>query len=287
MFANMSIPIIFEDDDIVVINKPPGVVVNRATSNAAPSIQDWMEEKQRDQAFVSDWATLVPTDFSTEYGTPENIFQDRLGMVHRLDKETSGVLVLAKHPGALVHLLAEFRNRRTTKVYQCLVHGKLRTPAGTIDAPLARDPHQRQRFAVVASGRSAQTRYVVQQTFSGFNQPALAEWFDRQSSLSMSLREFSKQTAIYQGFSVLTCEPKTGRTHQIRVHLKHWQHPLVGDVTYLGKKRAKLDSLWCPRQFLHAAELTLIHPRTHQLQTFQAPLSDDLEQVLGLLESTE
>ncbi len=270
----MKIKILHEDQDLLVINKDAGVVVNRAETTPEPTIQDWLAERQQADDMVKDWQELVPADFDDSYGSPEEIFQERAGLVHRLDKDTSGVLILAKNPGALAFLLKEFKERRTQKKYVCLTHGNFRVPEGTISAPIERAKVDRQRMAVGSLGRPAETQYQVQAFYTGFRDGVETELFDKKQQ---------RQLSIYQGFSLVHCWPKTGRTHQIRVHMKHWEHPLVSDGKYTGKKRAKLDKVWCPRHFLHAEELNLTHPRSKDEVTFTAPLTLDLQKVLDLL----
>jgi len=274
----MQIDILYEDPDILVINKPPGVVVNRAATIQVPTIQDWMIDRlAAESGSQPEWASLVPVDFAATFGTPTDIFAERQGIVHRLDKDTSGAMILAKNPGALVALLSQFRLRQTTKKYLALVHGKFVVPEAIINLPLGRASFDRKVFAVKAAGREAVTKYKVVQTFQEVNLIALTAL---QPDLShQTLRRFS----IYQGFSLVECWPKTGRTHQIRVHLAHTQHPLVGDTTYIGKKRKTLDPIWCPRQFLHAQSLSFSHPRTKEAMVVTAPLTSDLQSVLDLL----
>jgi 23S rRNA pseudouridine1911/1915/1917 synthase len=268
----MNIQVIFEDQDLLVINKPAGVVVNEAESVVGETIQGWLVPQLQPQSLEM-WQDLVPVDFDDSFGTSQEIFTQRQGIVHRLDKDTSGVMVMAKNPGALVNLLAQFKKRQTQKKYLCLAHGKFRIPVGNISAPLGRMSADRQKFAVVADGRAAETKYEVKEFYVGLNDEGMKK-----------LSQFKKKIGVYQGFSLVECWPKTGRTHQIRVHMKHWKHPLVGDDKYVGKKRAKLDKLWCVRQFLHAAELELAHPRSGEVMKFKAELSDDLQAALALLE---
>jgi 23S rRNA pseudouridine1911/1915/1917 synthase len=275
-----KITVIFEDQDIVIVSKPSGVVTNAAVSVKEKSLQEWFTDNylQNKTVFPEDWQKLVPVNFSTEYGSPEEIFEQRQGMVHRLDKDTSGVMIFAKHPGSLVNLLAQFRKRKTQKKYLTLVHGAFRVPAGVISAPLARARVDRRKFAVDVSGRAAETKYLVKTVYRGFQKDDFVELEEKKAKLmKQSLRFYD------QGFSLVHCWPKTGRTHQIRVHMAHEQHPLVGDVTYLGRKRAKIDPIWCPRQFLHAETLEVFHPRTQKKVEFKAPLADDLQQVLDFL----
>jgi len=267
----MGIEVIFEDQDILIINKPAGLVSNRAQSVKEENLQDWLEKKLATEVMV-DWQELVPADFNEEFGTAEEIFKERVGLVHRLDKDTSGVMVAAKNPGSLVNLLAQFRQRLISKRYTCLTHGKFRVPKGTIRAPLGRDRTNRQKFSVISTGRPAITEYEVVDYYPNLNERGQEK-----------LKNFKKKLSSYQGFSLVNCWPKTGRTHQIRVHMKHWQRPLVGDRKYVGKKRARLDRVWCARQFLHASQIKFIHPRTNQEINFEAKLAVDLQQALDLL----
>ena len=267
----MKIEVIFEDQDILVINKPAGLVVNRADSVKEESLQDWLAEKVQ-KNFAPDWEQLMQTDFNDQFGTAEEIFKERLGLVHRLDKDTSGVLVTAKNPGSLVNLLAQFRQRTVTKKYTCLAHGKFRVPQGTIRAPLGRARVDRHKFAVTPAGRPAVTEYKVAEYYPNLNELGIEK-----------LHQFAKKLHVYQGFSLVSCWPKTGRTHQSRVHLKHWSHPLVGDSKYVGKRRAKLDEVWCPRQFLHASSIELTHPRTNKKISFEAELAGDLKEALSFV----
>lgn len=284
----MNIEVLYEDDDLVVVNKPPGVVVNRAKSVPGSTLQDWMDERyhipQRlntgELSQDKSWWSLIPESFDNSYGEPENIFVERSGMVHRLDKDTSGVLVLGKNPGAMIALMTQFQQRSVHKMYQCLVHGIFKQDQDIIRLPLGRSQHNRQRFAVIAEGRPAETEFAVTGRYT-FNDEKLLK-IATQAGESTE-KELQQKLKLYEGFSLLECLPKTGRTHQIRVHFSHVQHPLVGDKLYVGKKRVKLDELWCPRQFLHAARIQFTHPRTAELLTVTAPLSKDLSQALQYL----
>lgn len=272
----MDIPIIFEDQDIVIISKPAGVVVNDAASVRGETLQGWFRGVLTNQPGDvvekdADWQSLVPEDFSDEYGSPEEIFAEREGMVHRLDKETSGVMIFAKNPGALVHLLAQFRERDVSKEYICLVHGKVQPDRDVIRAPLGRATGKnRKKFQVRPDGRPAETEYQVLNYWPTFNT-------DSASAISA---ETIDHPTYQQGFTLVKATPHTGRTHQIRVHFAHLGHPLVGDETYTGKRRAKADNDWCKRHFLHAATLTISHPRSGKELQFEAPLDQDLQKVL-------
>ncbi len=285
MEKSLTPTILFEDQDLLVINKPAGLVVNRSTSVKEPTVQDWLFDYLGNQLdFTVDQQAsasleLLPQDFNPEFGDALAIWQERQGMVHRLDKDTSGVLLLAKNPGALVHLLGQFKQRQVKKTYLALVHGKLKEAKGQIKAPLARSPHNRLRFAVSEVGRSAVTNYRTQSVYGALPDATLQQIYERQSA-NLKLKKIAE---LYQaGFSLLELQPETGRTHQIRVHMAALGHPLVADQLYAGKKRAKFDQLWCPRQFLHAAVLHFTHPRSQEPVTITAPLTSDLQEVLKL-----
>lgn len=240
----MDIPIIFEDDSMLVVNKPAGIVVNRAeTTRNIETIQDWVEHK-----FIIDHET-------------SNEFADRGGIVHRLDKDTSGVLLIAKTPQAFENLKNQFKDRETAKTYLALVHGKMQSSVGKVDAPIERSPFNRMHYGVFVGGRAAQTSYKT-------------------------LKTLKLLTGLNQGqdeFSLLEVKPETGRTHQIRVHMKHLGHPVVADPIYGGRKQIKSDLTWCPRLFLHAQQLEIKHPKTGKTVRFEAPLPQDLVSVLKIL----
>lgn len=278
----MTIPILYEDDDLLVINKPPGVVVNRADTHQDETIQDWLIKRlQSATPDPATWQTLVPADFSSKFGSVEEVWAERQGLVHRLDKDTSGAMILAKNPGALIHLLHQFKTRQVSKQYTCLTHGKFGMPAATVSFPMGRASQNRQLFTVRADGREAVTEYRVQAFYEGLDIETVLSKLATDSELD--LKQLKRRLSIYQGFSLVECWPKTGRTHQIRVHMAHLKHPLVGDTTYVGKKRQALDPLWCPRQFLHASQVSFSHPRSGEAVTVVAPLLDDLQHVLTLL----
>lgn len=280
---NQEFKLLFEDQDLLVINKPPGVVVNDAHTSNGYTVQQWMNDRimaSDEEVAESEWLKMIPRDFDDQYGTPTEVFLERKGMVHRLDKNTSGALVLAKHPGSIVHLLAQFRDRKVEKEYLCLVHGHVSPVQGIIDGPIGRSSQDRKKFAVVPNGRPAQTEYKVDQVFAGLNQDELAKVLGEVRAQSI----ISRVSTLYQGFSLLRCFPKTGRTHQIRVHLAHLNHPLVGDSTYIGRKRQQLDPQWCPRHFLHASKVSFRHPRTNEVMVVEAPLPEDLQTVQKLMQ---
>ncbi|HEY0367384.1 MAG TPA: RluA family pseudouridine synthase [Pyrinomonadaceae bacterium] len=229
---NIPLDIVYEDDTLLVVNKPAGLVVHPAAGTPSGTL-----------------ANALAYHFQTLPASGTGV---RPGIVHRLDRDTSGLLVVAKTETALENLSDQFRDRSVYKSYVALVHGRVLSNTGKIDQPLARDPSNRTRMAVVRSGRNALTLYRVRRAF------------DR--------------------FTLLDVELKTGRTHQIRVHLAWMKHPVVGDETYGGGRdntiqdprlRAGIRSL--NRQFLHAEKLGFKHPRTGEFVKFESPLPPDLE----------
>lgn len=218
--------ILFEDEHLLVLNKPPGIVVHPGAGNSGGTLVN---------------ALLHHCDELSGIGGVE-----RPGIVHRLDKDTSGCLVVAKNDLAHRELSRQFAGRETTKRYLALAHGLPKIPRGLIDAPIARHPVDRKKMAVCApgKGRSAQTRYGVIQ--------------------------------VLDRLSLIECRLLTGRTHQIRVHLKHLGHPLAGDQVY---GRGGQDGF--PRQMLHAWKLGFTHPATQQPVEFCADLPPDFA-TLGL-----
>lgn len=227
--------IIFEDNDLLVIDKPAGWVVNDAdSSRALTTVQKWLTNNF-DYPLAKSW-------------------ENRSGIVHRLDKDTSGVLVIAKNSKAFSFLQGEFKARRVEKQYLALVHGKVKE-GGEINQPLARNPGNRRKFGVFPGGRASVTRYEV-------------------------LEVFEKNG---QSFSLIACFPKTGRTHQIRVHLRYVNHSLVGDKVYAERKTIKKDLLLTSRIFLHAEQISFTHPSSNKKVTFKALLPTDLREVVEKL----
>ncbi len=180
----------------------------------------------------------------------------RPGIVHRLDKDTSGVIVVAKNDAAQRSLQAQFKARQVHKRYLALIFGQIAPPRGEIDAAIGRDVRDRKRMAVVplSQGRRAITRYETLEVF--------------------------KSNITGERLALLACRPLTGRTHQIRVHLAHVRHPIVGDEVYGGRRKLPVV---CPRQFLHAERLAFRLPGTEQEVEFVAPLPADLQAVLDRL----
>lgn len=238
---------------MVVIDKPFGMVVNRAESVKGATIQDWMDQKYQISNFKSQ---ISKTDTEESINLTE--FINRSGVVHRLDKETSGVLVLAKNVEAFIHLKNQFKSRQVLKKYIALVHGKVEPPEASVNAPIGRLPWNRLRFGVFPEGRESLTDYKVQETY---------------------------ETDEREVLTLLTVTPHTGRTHQIRVHLQYIGHPIVSDMLYAGRKRVRDDRVWCPRLFLHAYTLTIVSPATGKKHTFISKLPEELKKVLDTLKS--
>lgn len=222
----MEPKIIFKDESILVIDKPAGWIVNEAeTTTNQPVVQTWLRESFK-----------YPIVNTTSL---------RSGVVHRLDKETSGLLLIAKTKTALENLQAQFKGREVKKTYTALVHGKVEPKEGEIKTPVGRLPWRRDRFGVLPGGREAITYYKVYK--------------------------------YYNGYTLLELFPKTGRTHQIRIHLKYIGHPIVSDEFYAGRKTARNDRKWCPRLFLHASKISFLHPKSGKRMEFASPLPSDLE----------
>lgn len=232
----LPLDILYEDADVLVVNKAAGMVVHPGAGNLSGTLVN---------ALLAHCPGLATGEASTQEAL-------RPGIVHRLDKDTSGVLVVAKQEQAIRALQRQFKGRSVGKIYTALLIGHLPQPEGIIDAPIARHPVQRQRMAVVSSGKPARTRWEVLQ------------W----------LRD-----AQGQPYTLVDVTLLTGRTHQIRVHFSWLGYPLVGDEVY-GPARQPLAA---PRQCLHARELTLAHPTTGEMMTFSAPLPEDLREVLEKL----
>ena len=223
----IPLDVLFENDDLAAIDKPAGMVVHPAYGHRSGTLVN---------AVLARWPSIAA------WGEPE-----RAGIVHRLDKETSGVIVVAKTPSALETLRAQFKERAVEKRYLALVEGTPDTPDGIIDAPIGRDPNQRKRMAVARDGREAVTEFhVIEQ---------------------------------YDEFSLMEVFPKTGRTHQIRVHLAFIGHPVVGDTVY-GRRRQRIKM---KRHFLHAAAISFPLPGSSEIVTVEAPLPVPLQDILNKL----
>ena len=227
---DIPLEIVYEDDDLAVVNKPKGMVVHPAPGNPNGTLVN---------ALLYHFQTLSSANDAM-----------RPGIVHRIDKMTSGLLVVAKNDATHEALAAQFQDHSAHREYVCLVHGNLKEDEGTIDAPIGRHPTDRKRMAVVKDGRNAVTHWRV-------------------------LERFGTVT-------LLDVRLETGRTHQIRVHMAYMKHPILGDEVY-GSPAPKLK---LNGQALHGYRLTFVHPQTGERLSFAAPVPDDIQTALNLLGST-
>jgi len=255
--------IVFQDDFLLVIDKPAGMVVNRAeTTKNEETVQDWAERKLKIQN-VKFKITIQNSKFKDFYG--------RAGIVHRLDKETSGLLLIAKTFQVFENLQGQFKERKVKKTYLALVHGQVELKTGVIEASISRSSFDRKKFGVFLGGREAKTRYRVLEYLGP------VKLFPPKIPIKGTLFGGPPELATQKEFTLLELTPETGRTHQIRVHLKFIGHPVVGDEKYAGRKTARDDRKWCPRQFLHAAGLSFDHPVTGQRMELSSKLPSDLQ----------
>lgn len=233
-----NLEILFENDDLFVINKQSGVTVNRSETTNGDTLQDLVEK-------------VRPINFDEEAE-----FIDRSGIVHRLDKETSGCLIVAKNSKTFRDLQAQFKERRVEKEYVALSHGEIKPEKGEINVPVGRLPWNRKRFGVLSGGREALTGYQVE------------KYYKLKGEVLSFVRLF----------------PKTGRTHQIRVHLKYINHPIFGDELYSGRKTSRNDRKLLARVFLHAERINFFVPTSGEQIGCTAPLPGEL---MGLLEKLD
>jgi 23S rRNA pseudouridine1911/1915/1917 synthase len=240
---NIALDVVFEDDYLIVVNKPAGLIVHPGAGNATGTLVN----------------ALI---YHCEHLSNDNGLL-RPGIVHRLDKDTSGLLISAKDNSVHGNLRSQFSKRSIEKYYDALVWGRFDEDRGDIDAPIGRSPKNRKKFTVIDTGRPSLTRYEVLERF-----------------------EF---------LTLVRVKLETGRTHQIRVHMTHVNHPLFGDP-YYGGRNSKIITLnmrqrqlaaklldMLNRQALHARRLVFTHPKTGETLDLQAPLHDDFEDVLALL----
>jgi 23S rRNA pseudouridine1911/1915/1917 synthase len=233
---NIPLDIVFEDEHLAVINKPAGMVIHPG-------------------AGVTSGTLANAVAFYFQIRDPQSAIRNRLGIVHRLDKDTSGLIVVAKNEETHEALSEQFRTRTVEKHYVALVHGVMRENTGKIDRPIARDRRNRLKMAVSQTGRSALSLWRVRQRF--------------------------------EKFTLLDVEIKTGRTHQIRVHLASVNHPVVGDATYnegrdntVGDDRLRTATKALNRHFLHAEKLSFTHPKTSERLSFAVDLPLELKAFL-------
>ncbi len=247
----MNIAILFEDEELMVIDKPAGITVNRAeTTRGDITVQDFAEEH------IGITYQASTTKYGDKDWKPEDEFYQRGGVVHRLDKETSGVLILAKNPSAFQILQTQFKERTVKKVYKALAHGKVPIE-GEISVPVGRLPWNKKQFGILPGGRESKTLYKV---------------------LSYYQNQKTKET-----LSLVELYPQSGRTHQIRVHLKYISYPIFSDFLYAGRKTARNDRKILSRVFLHAAQISFFHPKTQETMSFESPLPSELQELLKTL----
>lgn len=248
--------ILYEDDYVLVVDKPAGLVVNNADTITVETLETWLIHEQ-------------------------GITAQRGGIVHRLDKDTSGVLLVAKSDEMVVALQEQFASRTTEKEYVAVAHGILPDESGVISYSLGRNPGNRTKFAVVEEGRPSETAWIKEATYQ------LSEKVIKDKLPDINKNQLRYYLQNGREYMKLRLRPKTGRTHQIRVHLTALRHPLVSDTVYTGRKLLRLDETWCRRQFLHAEKLSITHPVTRDRMTFTAPLPDDLISALKFLSEQE
>ena len=227
---SVEVPVVHEDAHLLVVDKPAGLVVHPGSGNATGTLVHGLLSRYPDIAGVGE--------------------EQRPGIVHRLDRDTSGLMVVARTTEALESLARALRERAVTRRYRTVVWGHVDEPRGTVEAPIGRSPREPTKMAVVVGGREARTNYEV---VARYDRPVEA--------------------------SELTCLLDTGRTHQIRVHLQAIGHPVVGDSRYGGARQ----SLPAPRQFLHAEHLAFAHPATGAPMAFDSLLPEDLARVVAVL----
>ncbi|WP_100330844.1 RluA family pseudouridine synthase [Bacillus xiapuensis] len=223
---DMNLDIYYEDEDVLVVNKPRGMVVHPAPGHLSGTLVNGLMAHCQDLSGIN--GVMRP------------------GIVHRIDKDTSGLLMVAKNDFAHEKLVQQLVEKTVTRKYKAIVHGVIPHDYGTIDAPIARDPKERQSMAVIEGGKHAVTHFQVLERFSHY--------------------------------TLVECELETGRTHQIRVHMKYIGYPLAGDPKYGPKKTLDIDG-----QALHAGILGFVHPRTKEYLEFEAPLPAEFAKLLDYL----
>ncbi|MCM2674801.1 RluA family pseudouridine synthase [Alkalicoccobacillus plakortidis] len=227
---DIPLDVIYEDDDVIVINKPRGMVVHPAPGHPNGTLVNALLHHCPDLPGIN--GVIRP------------------GIVHRIDKDTSGLLMVAKNDVAHESLVSQLKAKTTKRLYQTIVHGVIPHEHGTVEAPIGRDKRDRQSMAVTdQNGRDAVTHFTVLETF--------------------------------EKYSYITCQLETGRTHQIRVHMKYIGHPVAGDPKYGPKKTLDING-----QALHASVLGFTHPRTGEELLFEAPMPEDMSILLKKLQDS-
>ncbi|MHC8516340.1 RluA family pseudouridine synthase [Sporosarcina sp. ITBMC105] len=225
---DLSLDIVYEDEDVLVVNKPRGMVVHPAPGHVTGTLVNGLMYQVKDLSGIN--GVMRP------------------GIVHRIDKDTSGLLMVAKNDLAHVSLVNQLVNKTVTRVYTALVHGHIPHDQGTIDAPIGRDVKDRQSMTIVDNGKHAVTHFKVLERFGNF--------------------------------TLVECKLETGRTHQIRVHMKYIGYPLAGDPKYGPKKTIEFNG-----QALHAGTIGFEHPRNGQYYEFTQPLPEDFQTLLTQLQN--
>ncbi|OVE78823.1 hypothetical protein BVY00_01785 [bacterium G20] len=235
--ADIKLPIVYEDDDVIVINKPAGILTHsKGVLNTEATVASFIEPKLNDKRLTG----------------------NRAGIVHRLDRATSGVIITAKNEKALKQLQKQFSTRKVKKIYRAIVEGTVEPAEAIIDASIERNPKKPQTFRVSSNGRSAITNYQVLKTL---NKPAPHQVLSEKRGNTSISSVKSLVTGSNNSYSLLELTPQTGRTHQLRVHLKYIGHPIVGDRVY-GHDGENL--------YLHAKSLELTLPSGQKMK-FEAP----------------
>lgn len=228
---NLHLDVRYEDSDVIVINKPKGMIVHPTSGNQTDTLVNGLLYHCKDLSGIN--GVLRP------------------GIVHRIDKDTTGLLIVAKNDVAHLSLANQLKDKSVSRLYYALVHGVLEHDYGTIDAPIGRDPKDRQKMAVTATNsKNAVTHFKVIERF--------------------------------KNYTLVECKLETGRTHQIRVHMQYIKHPVVGDPKYSYRK-----TMDCDGQLLHAHQLTFVHPTTNEVVVVEVELPEQFENILNELRSRE
>jgi 23S rRNA pseudouridine1911/1915/1917 synthase len=225
----------------MVLDKPPGMVVNNAESVKGETVQDWV--------------TTQLSATSVQLSDDQSDFYKRAGIVHRIDKETSGILLVANNPSSFAELQRQFKERLVKKTYLALLHGTI-AKEGEINAPIGRLPWNREHFGIVPGGKESITR------------------FTRVGNYEINVLNKPEQISLVEVY------PETGRTHQIRVHFKYIGHPLLGDYLYAGRVQSRDDRKEIPRVMLHAWKIAFSHPGTGKPLAYEAPIPDDMNAII-------
>ncbi len=245
---NIPLDIVYEDANVIVVDKPAGMVVHPAAGHSGGTLVN---------------AVLAHARELNVGG------EERPGVVHRLDADTSGLIIIAKNDAALHDLQAQFKSREVHKTYLALVEGKIQPPRGKIVAPIGRDPQHRQRMAVIPNPPASPPSRAGSATLRG-------DEGERAGRKAREAITVYRTLANLDGYTLVAAEPQTGRTHQIRVHLAFVGFPIVGDKVYGSKKKNRFG---LTRQFLHAWKLVFTLPGGRPAE-FTAPLPEDLREVL-------